>query len=1049
MEYPHIVEVDLLGMTGTVVDRLLCKDVLVDPSSGLHGEMPPSPPHDMKVIAVVHQPASGRDPEVPSATRSGVSAVSFPLQRSAGKEGIAGRVSGKQRYLALWNGGSRNGGRPAMVFEADLVRKGATKAADDKFTTSKKYDLHLLLQDSAANSTIPLGRALLTVRPGLSGEHNLVVHPFQDNDADSSRKSVGSKPVYSVDPSARLRVLISVTERYGNSVSRGSFDSRSSIPRVSSKHVNSIEAIRSLNGSVPILVEGGHLLESSVNDHTGTNKWSGRIAFQEEKKEGDEMLQSNAIVDCTELDEAFEVQEEDTIVICGGPIVSKGVATGMGNKSLAAARRPPKPPGAGRSNKNALIPPPPPGTPPPKLRAVKKAPSTSTPTARANDAAPSTPDNSSISSSSATLPRTNTGSLPENLSSHNDADTTEAESKTSTGSKASGSSFSAGLMSLKPQLTSHLHQASQTGSGGRKMDATFQRQRRVSIPENVGAEILVPQETSGNLVTFPANETVVAARSAAETRNIPFEVESKDDRVQEDASTSIWTELWPDDGDETTKCTFDDDSRTFDTRQTATTYDRSQWGSVEKIMAMIPWAKIDSIVDRTKIDTLIDKIPIGTLTSLAAFASPAEFDEETYDNASLLQESAIETDEGSFTTYRGNGSFDDDTFIERHSSLFKAVGCWIPTVPAGLRRPDSLVKRSSRFEPKFDLPDHFSAVAAADEASTIDGASIAAASETECKMDPVKQLTNNNVRSAVMSVSTDFNSLAASSVPTEVVGSMFKRTKAPFTKQVVPLRANGDDSKTPACVTPEKPEQHTMPPVLAPPAENVQPLVVTPQRTLRSEPSSPPNRSKLDDAAVRGTEVSPVAVREFPPVLPESINIASITDLFHRKDKVDDESLIDAPSQPEIYVVVDDGASLGDLTMTTHELLVETAAILRQNEPSHERLGESGERQGNSRAGILSFLTCGSTDGLCSATSVPTTWTRAGYASPSRGQPRGGIPTPLKVMDEEETYNEIRYPASTAVPVEMRAAAEAAWAKRTAEVKRGRPPWRKVEGYEI
>ena len=118
MEYPHIVEVDLLGMTGIIVDRLLCKDVLADPSSGLHGGTPPSPPQDMKVIAVVPQPASGGDPGV-----GGVSAVSSPLQRSAGKEGIAGRVSGKQRFLALWSHGGSNGDRPSMVFETDLIRK--------------------------------------------------------------------------------------------------------------------------------------------------------------------------------------------------------------------------------------------------------------------------------------------------------------------------------------------------------------------------------------------------------------------------------------------------------------------------------------------------------------------------------------------------------------------------------------------------------------------------------------------------------------------------------------------------------------------------------------------------------------------------------------------------------------------------------------------------------------------------------------------------------------------------------------------------------------
>jgi hypothetical protein len=52
-------------------------------------------------------------------------------------------------------------------------------------------------------------------------------------------------------------------------------------------------------------------------------------------------------------------------------------------------------------------------------------------------------------------------------------------------------------------------------------------------------------------------------------------------------------------------------------------------------------------------------------------------------------------------------------------------------------------------------------------------------------------------------------------------------------------------------------------------------------------------------------------------------------------------------------------------------------------------------------------------------------------------------------LDEEDTYNETPYATSPTVPVEMRAAAEAAWAKRTAEVKRARPSWRKVEGYEI
>jgi hypothetical protein len=590
-------------------------------------------------------------------------------------------------------------------------------------------------------------------------------------------------------------------------------------------------------------------------------------------------------------------------------------------------------------------------------------------------------------------------------------------------------------MSLKPQLISHLQQASRTGSGSRKANAKFHLQMRVnSPPEDSDPKPIAPQDTSVNLFNVPASDADVEATPAAETTQVPFTV----DHVKEDPAPSIWTELWTDDGDDTTKYTFDDDSGTFDTRQTATTYDQSQWGSAEKIMAMIPWAKIDSIVDRTKIDTLIDKIPIGTLTRLAAFASQAEFDEETYDNASLLQESAIETDEGSFTTYRGNGSFDDDTFIERHSSLFKAVGCWIPTVPESLRRTESLVKRSSRFEPKFDLPNHFSAVAAADEASTVDGASIAAASVSEREIDPAKHLTNNTEHPQALPVPepTDMDSLAASSVPAEVVGSMFKRRDAPFTKKLEHLHAKGSDLKTPRFVNPEK--------------ENELCLVVTPQRTQRSEPSSSfANRSKANDTAVHSTEASPVAVSEFPPVLPESTYIASITDLFHRKDKVDDESLIDAPSQPEIYVVVDDGASLGDLTMTTHELLVESAAILRPSEPSRDPSGASGERQGYRSSGFLSFLTCGSADGLCSATSVPPNWTRSRNVPPSRELPPYGSPTLLKTLDEEDTYSENPYSTSPTVPVEMRAAAEAAWAKRTAEVKRGRPSWRKVEGFEI
>jgi hypothetical protein len=194
-------------------------------------------------------------------------------------------------------------------------------------------------------------------------------------------------------------------------------------------------------------------------------------------------------------------------------------------------------------------------------------------------------------------------------------------------------------------------------------------------------------------------------------------------------------------------------------------------------------------------------------------------------------------------------------------------------------------------------------------------------------------------------------------------------------------------------------------------------------------------------------------VSDFPPVLQASSaakQIVSITDLFRNDDKVDEESLIDAPSQPEIFVTPSDGESLGDLTMTTYEQLVESGAVLRPCASSDENAGAANQEGTKQTTGptLFSFFSCGSADGYFESTPVPQVATPAAREGPKGQLGRRARRIQATISEDENTQGDsLRSPPT--VSAEMRAAAEAAWAKRSAEMRRCRPPPRTSVGYEI
>src|SRR3569832_2213075 len=91
---PHVVEVNLLGITGIVVERFLCRDVKRSSDS-------PSPHESMKALVVV---VGHQQQHLSGSTTFGVSSLSIALRRSPGKVGISARVGGKHRFLALLKG---------------------------------------------------------------------------------------------------------------------------------------------------------------------------------------------------------------------------------------------------------------------------------------------------------------------------------------------------------------------------------------------------------------------------------------------------------------------------------------------------------------------------------------------------------------------------------------------------------------------------------------------------------------------------------------------------------------------------------------------------------------------------------------------------------------------------------------------------------------------------------------------------------------------------------------------------------------------------------
>lgn len=1064
MEYPritpHIVEVNLQGLTGIVVERFLCRDVNHAPSS-------PSPPYEMKAVVAVGHPSGG--------ATFGVSALSSPLKRSPVKEGIAGRVSGKQRFLALWKKENVEA-LPPIVFETDLpVRPSDLALGNRSKVNSKEYELRILLTDGTA--TIPIATATLEVRTGLESEgQKLVLHPSWSTESGNS----GTKCIYSVDPtSSRLQADIVVREK--SELLRGAWGSQAppyEIKRFVSKAEDAIEVV---DEESPMRTQDVLCLESesaltvvSLSHSVSTNAASiaslHRSLLEEKKEEFAEASDDSCCAD----EESVEIHEDATFKATNYHHVRSNATYKVRSQvpSLTSTldsdsekpnhghspSRPPKPPSSRRVVQRNPPPPPPPPPPPlppppppplppllPPANALFEAPNTpSVKVSPASDAkkGSSRRDRAETHDNDANVPPSKPATVGADPATYltvvGDSSKglakIEAESKVSTVSGTSGSS--AGFLSFKPHLISRLHERHASKSKGKPTSSREQNKLRLkprvldcSTDEPVTGTAMQEQRSnaerrSGNQIPadFPPEPVGPSTTSSQGNEEMPSSMQQETTHRHQalENSVPIWTEKW--DEDYSTKQS-DEETCTFYTKHTATTL-QSRWGNAEKFLSMIPWSRID---------TLLDSIPIGSLP-LLRFASPAEFEDETYDNASLCPNSTLDTmtDEGSLTVYRRSEGYVEDDISDRLASF----GCWVPQADAfGPSRRGGSTREGSSL-PKFDLPDYDTV----DEMSTVDYASITSASFKvagsvggSVRRPHPKPAAYELESLEAMSDSEDIAHLAGNRC------TMFAFKQAePFTRE--PRQDLSEHPATFACT----PDRRDFPPR-------------RPNEELIGWNS--PKIPSLRRSAPSGTESSPVAVNEFPATPPRfgeaKRHIVSITDFF-RRDRIDEESLIDSPSQPEIFVV-DDGQSLGDLTLTTHEMLLELNHSVNQNFP---QMGEepsshanTNQRQGRfgSGTGFLSIFSCTAPDGLCAPTSTVAatdTVSLGAKSVPPKSQESSRKSQDARDRDSFATREDLNIVAlDESVHPEMRAAAEAAWLKRMAELERIRPSNRK--GFEV
>jgi len=208
------VEIRLLGVAGITVERLQCSDVRKrsSPSHNANtahsvksSSVAPPPPEMMRAVAIA----------VKGSHTYGLSQPSDPLKLSGGggATGIAARVGGKQRCVAVWNreggwsGGGNNsspavaGNTPPLTFVTELPLVGTRR--------QEKFELRVILTDGKI--TLPVGVAHVSIditdqKPTLE---DLALQPIAGNgDSDGP---VDTR-VYGIDPSnSAIRVEVSAT----------------------------------------------------------------------------------------------------------------------------------------------------------------------------------------------------------------------------------------------------------------------------------------------------------------------------------------------------------------------------------------------------------------------------------------------------------------------------------------------------------------------------------------------------------------------------------------------------------------------------------------------------------------------------------------------------------------------------------------------------------------------------------------------------------------------------------------------------------------------